>query len=205
MELFYSSGLRLSELVGLDLTDVDLRDATVRVLGKGSKMRIVPVGRHAIEALTRWLKERTTLAERRIEAAVRRRARRAADSARGPAAHRWLGATPGTGTARAPAHVPSLVCDASARIEPGPARRAGTARPREHLARRRSTRTLISSTWPRSTTRPIRARAARPEENASSGRLHHGFPARHHHPLRPSPRRRRRSAATARSRSATPS
>lgn len=62
MELFYSSGLRLSELVGLDLTDIDLTDRTVRVLGKGSKTRVVPVGRHAAEAITRWLEERTKLA-----------------------------------------------------------------------------------------------------------------------------------------------
>jgi integrase/recombinase XerC len=63
MELFYSSGLRLSELLGLDLPDLDLRDRTVRVLGKGRKTRIVPVGRHAAEALARWLRERTTLAD----------------------------------------------------------------------------------------------------------------------------------------------
>jgi integrase/recombinase XerC len=62
MELFYSSGLRLSELVGLDLTDLDLADRTVRVLGKGRKTRIVPVGRFAADALGRWLRERTTLA-----------------------------------------------------------------------------------------------------------------------------------------------
>lgn len=63
MELFYSSGLRLSELVGLDLTDIDLVDRTVRVLGKGSKTRVVPVGRHAVEAISRWLLERTKLAD----------------------------------------------------------------------------------------------------------------------------------------------
>ncbi|HEX7115564.1 MAG TPA: tyrosine recombinase XerC [Steroidobacter sp.] len=62
MELFYSSGLRLAELVNLDLTDLDLKDRTVRVLGKGSKARIVPVGRQAAEALSRWLKERQGLA-----------------------------------------------------------------------------------------------------------------------------------------------
>jgi len=62
MELFYSSGLRLAELLGLDLVDLDLRDRTVRVLGKGRKVRIVPVGRHALEALSRWLTERATLA-----------------------------------------------------------------------------------------------------------------------------------------------
>jgi integrase/recombinase XerC len=62
MELFYSSGLRLAELLGLDLVDLDLRDRTVRVLGKGRKTRIVPVGRHAVAALTLWLKERAAMA-----------------------------------------------------------------------------------------------------------------------------------------------
>jgi integrase/recombinase XerC len=62
MELFYSSGLRLSELTGLDLPDLDLRDRTVRVLGKGSRTRVLPVGRHAVAALTRWLAERPALA-----------------------------------------------------------------------------------------------------------------------------------------------
>ncbi len=62
MELFYSSGLRLSELVGLDLTDLDLSDRTVRVLGKGQKNRIVPVGSHAVQALGHWLQERTKVA-----------------------------------------------------------------------------------------------------------------------------------------------
>jgi integrase/recombinase XerC len=62
MELFYSSGLRLSELVGLNLGDVDRGDRTVRVLGKGRKTRVVPVGKHALDAIARWLKERATLA-----------------------------------------------------------------------------------------------------------------------------------------------
>lgn len=59
MELFYSSGLRVSELVNLDLTTIDLQDRTVRVLGKGNKTRIVPMGRHAIDALKKWLVERS--------------------------------------------------------------------------------------------------------------------------------------------------
>jgi integrase/recombinase XerC len=62
LELLYSSGLRLAELVGLDLLDVDLNDRTVRVVGKGSKERIVPVGRQAVTALQAWLRERATLA-----------------------------------------------------------------------------------------------------------------------------------------------
>jgi integrase/recombinase XerC len=64
MELFYSSGLRLSELVALDLSSVDLKDRTVRVLGKGNKTRIVPIGRHAIDALKIWLAERAKLVRR---------------------------------------------------------------------------------------------------------------------------------------------
>lgn len=55
MELFYSSGLRLAELVSLRQHDLDLVDQTVRVTGKGNKTRIVPVGRRAVEALTHWL------------------------------------------------------------------------------------------------------------------------------------------------------
>src|SRR6185503_1853956 len=51
LELFYSSGLRLSELVGLRWGDLDLDGGEVRVLGKGRKTRIVPVGRHAVAAL----------------------------------------------------------------------------------------------------------------------------------------------------------
>lgn len=58
LELFYSSGLRLSELTGLAPTDVNYGDATVRVTGKGAKTRIVPVGRHAITALKTWLAAR---------------------------------------------------------------------------------------------------------------------------------------------------
>jgi integrase/recombinase XerC len=61
MELFYSSGLRLSELVGLDVPAVDLNDRTVRVLGKGNKTRIVPIGRHAVDALKKWLAQRAAL------------------------------------------------------------------------------------------------------------------------------------------------
>ncbi len=55
LELFYSSGLRLAELVGLDLPALDLAAGLVRVLGKGSKTREVPVGRQAREAIHAWL------------------------------------------------------------------------------------------------------------------------------------------------------
>jgi integrase/recombinase XerC len=62
LELFYSSGLRLAELVGLNLGDVDQGDRTVRVLGKGSKTRVVPVGKQALAALHDWLAVRSGVA-----------------------------------------------------------------------------------------------------------------------------------------------
>lgn len=69
MELAYSSGLRLAEIVALDIADLDLPDRTVRVLGKGAKTRILPVGRPALAALGIWLRERAAFA-RAGEAAV---------------------------------------------------------------------------------------------------------------------------------------
>lgn len=58
MELMYSSGLRLSELVNLDLLDLDLRASQVKVVGKGNKMRYVPIGQQARVALIAWLRVR---------------------------------------------------------------------------------------------------------------------------------------------------
>ncbi len=57
LELLYSSGLRVSELVALDLGGIDMAQGTVRVRGKGDKERIVPVGVPALEALRRWVTE----------------------------------------------------------------------------------------------------------------------------------------------------
>jgi integrase/recombinase XerC len=62
MELFYSSGLRLAELVGLNLGDVDDNEGMVEVTGKGAKTRRVPVGRMALQALHYWLSARASLA-----------------------------------------------------------------------------------------------------------------------------------------------
>jgi integrase/recombinase XerC len=58
LELFYASGLRLSELVGLDVEDVNLSARVVRVLGKGRKERIVPFNQTAADALRAWLRDR---------------------------------------------------------------------------------------------------------------------------------------------------
>lgn len=63
MELMYSSGLRLSELASLDLSNIDLADQTVRITGKGAKTRIVPIGRYALAALEQWLPVRRELAQ----------------------------------------------------------------------------------------------------------------------------------------------
>ena len=61
LELFYSSGLRLSELVGLDIGAIDEKDGQVTVTGKGNKTRIVPVGGHAMAAINKWLAARVTI------------------------------------------------------------------------------------------------------------------------------------------------
>ncbi len=61
LELFYSSGLRLSELTGTNLIDIDWSDTTIRVVGKGSKERLVPIGSYAVSALTSWLEVRKRL------------------------------------------------------------------------------------------------------------------------------------------------
>lgn len=63
MELLYSSGLRVSELVGIDLNDIDLGAGSVIVEGKGRKERQVPVGRMALSAVQAWLRERHQFAE----------------------------------------------------------------------------------------------------------------------------------------------
>ena len=77
MELFYSSGLRLAELVGLDLGAIDLSAGSVRVVGKGGKSRQVPVGKHARAALTAWLKLRGSMVQAEEPALfVSRRGRR---------------------------------------------------------------------------------------------------------------------------------
>jgi len=76
LELFYSSGLRLSELTNLDLEHLDLADGLVQVQGKGSKTRVLPVGRKAREALQEWLKLRGISAPQDNAVFVSRQGRR---------------------------------------------------------------------------------------------------------------------------------
>ncbi|GAA6136284.1 tyrosine recombinase XerC [Arenicella sp. 4NH20-0111] len=61
LELFYSSGLRLSELCGIDLNDLDLSESILRVTGKGSKQRDLPIGAQANKAIRDWLLQRNVL------------------------------------------------------------------------------------------------------------------------------------------------
>ena len=64
LELFYSSGLRLEELVNANLSDIDWQQQLLRVTGKGSKQRIVPVGNIALKALQHWLTQRPAFTAR---------------------------------------------------------------------------------------------------------------------------------------------
>lgn len=71
LETLYGAGVRVSELVGLDVDDVDLEEGSIRVLGKGRRERDVPIGRFAREALSAYLtRERPSLATRRSRSAV---------------------------------------------------------------------------------------------------------------------------------------
>ncbi len=63
LELLYSSGLRLAELVGLNIGELDTTEGMVRVTGKGNKTRIVPVGRYACRAIDNWMKIRASVAQ----------------------------------------------------------------------------------------------------------------------------------------------
>ncbi|MGE3842364.1 MAG: tyrosine recombinase XerC [Vicinamibacterales bacterium] len=72
LELFYAAGLRLSELVGLGIEDVDLSGRMVRVMGKGRKERLIPVNQSASDAIARWLRDREQLQGRRAPEPVER-------------------------------------------------------------------------------------------------------------------------------------
>ena len=61
LELFFSSGLRLSELVDININNINFDDGTITVTGKGNKERIIPVGTFAFKAIKKWLKSRKTI------------------------------------------------------------------------------------------------------------------------------------------------
>ncbi|MFM7860778.1 MAG: tyrosine-type recombinase/integrase, partial [Candidatus Nanopelagicaceae bacterium] len=70
VETLYASGARVSELCGLDVKDIDWERQTIRVIGKGNKQRVIPIGRPAIAALTKWLEVRAQLANEKSEDAL---------------------------------------------------------------------------------------------------------------------------------------
>ena len=70
VEMLYASGARVSEICGLNLKDIDYERSTIRVIGKGSKERVIPIGRPAVAALERWLKVRPQLANEKSGDAV---------------------------------------------------------------------------------------------------------------------------------------
>jgi integrase/recombinase XerD len=66
LELFYSAGIRVSELTGLELTDLNLEDKTLRCFGKGSKERVVPVGDYVVDAVANYLDVRGTFLKKKF-------------------------------------------------------------------------------------------------------------------------------------------
>ncbi len=132
LEVLYGCGMRASELTGLDLTDLDLADGSVRVFGKGGKERLVPIAGAALEAVREYLAHGRPVPQAEVGQppagpgrGVHQRARgktRAADGLRDSAQVR------GARRARvAPPHAAALVRDAHARGGRGPARAAGDA------------------------------------------------------------------------------
>jgi integrase/recombinase XerC len=79
LELLYSSGLRVSELVSLDMSDLDIKECLIRVRGKGKKERIVPIGSKAMDAIKDYLLERITKKRRSPAIFLNNRGRRLTD------------------------------------------------------------------------------------------------------------------------------
>ena len=129
LELLYGSGLRVAELCGLGLGDLDLKNRSVTVWGKGGKQRRVPMSCPAAEALGRYLASGRGRARERLDSLgrpVRQSARQADDlQGRAPRAGPAL-----AGTDPSPRAAPHL-CDSSRRRRGGPACRAGTAGARQ--------------------------------------------------------------------------
>ncbi len=138
LELFYASGLRLSELVGLGIEDVNLSSRIVRVLGKGKKERLVPFNTSTADALRAWMKDRGVVkredgeqredeSSRGARSALPELPRRAALDPQRRSAR-----TPIRGIVRRevrhqPARVEAFIRDASARQRRRPSRDSGTA------------------------------------------------------------------------------
>ena len=135
VELMYGAGLRVSETVGLARTSVDLDARIVRVLGKGDKERIVPLGRPAAEAVRRYLALGRPHLDRRHRPDLFLNARGGALTRAGRVPHPPPPRREGRARARArpPAPAPPLVRDPPARGRRRPPLRAGDARARRPL------------------------------------------------------------------------
>jgi len=72
LEVFYGTGIRVSELVGLNITDVDIRSGQISVLGKGNKQRVIPLGNTAIGIIKKFLKQRIQLYGERTDSDARK-------------------------------------------------------------------------------------------------------------------------------------
>ena len=70
VEMLYASGARVSELCGLDTKDIDWERQTIRVIGKGNKERVIPIGRPAVAALEKWLEVRPLIANEKSKDAL---------------------------------------------------------------------------------------------------------------------------------------
>ena len=140
LELLYASGLRVSELVGLNEDEIDMQQETVRVLGKGNKERIVPFGSFAARAIQEYLEAKHSLGNTKPDKdgaipaflSVRKNPRRidARDvQTAGCSRPAWA-------KDDAPRHAPHAapqLCDAPARARGGPSQHSGTTRPRKPL------------------------------------------------------------------------
>ena len=135
LELFYSSGLRVSELAALTLQQVDLKGGLARVFGKGSKERVVPVGARAREALGDWIASgRPHYVKARTRSELFLSSRGACSFPSVPLGHRQEAREAGRDQEgrQAPPPAPFLR-HAPAHGRGGPAGHPGDARPREHI------------------------------------------------------------------------
>ena len=131
VEMLYATGIRVSELCGLDVDDVDTSRRLLRVLGKGNKQRTVPFGEPAQAALTAWLTDgRPALATGESGAALLlgARGRRLDQRQARTVVHQTIAAVDGAPDI-GPARAAAQRGHPSARGRRGPAHRAGTARP----------------------------------------------------------------------------
>ena len=192
LEVMYGCGLRASEAIGLEIGDVDLRRGFVRPHGKGSKERIVPLGREAARAVERYLRAGRPRAGRRAAGVASCSSTSAAARSPARASTRSSSATPRTSGSTGKMSPHTLRHTFATHLLVGrlrPALGAGDARPRRRRRRPSSTRTSRASGSRRSTSR--RTRGPPLPEPAAAGCLESGA-------CRSCPRSRRSAASSSR-------